>query len=89
MVHGRRERLGRARGIGSGVGRIRDTIDTLLGLMHVLVMLTRSGFRLKSPYWAWRTHTAFGSTPPVSLGHRLEALLSYARWARRIRRLGR
>jgi hypothetical protein len=68
---------------------IRDAIDTLLGLTHIGVMLARTGFRTSGRYWAWRTSTAFGSTPPRSGGDRLEALLAYARWTHRIRRLGR
>ncbi len=60
-----------------------------MGLAHVLVMLARSGFRMSSPYWRWRQSTALGEAPPRSIGRRTEALLGYARWVHRTRRLGR
>lgn len=68
---------------------IRDAVDTLIGLAHLGVMLARTGFRTSGRYWTWRTTTAFGETPPRSVSDRLEALLGYARWAHRMRRLGR
>ena len=68
---------------------IRDTLDTAVGLAHLLVMLARSGFRTSTPYWRWRQSTAFGDAPPRSVRARAEALLGYARWVRRTRRLGR
>ena len=68
---------------------IRAACDTLLGLIAVGVMLARTRFRTSGAYWSWRKSTAFGDAPPGGFVERLEALLAYARWVRRMRRMGR
>lgn len=68
---------------------VRDAMDTMMGLAGLLVMLGRSRFRPRSPYWAWRASTAWGASPPGTRAEMIAALLAYARWTRRMRRLGR
>lgn len=63
----------------------RTAIEGVLGLT-VLGFETR--FRLRGPYWQWRTHTAFPDGAPA--GGRAELVrlaLEYGAWAWRTRRL--
>ncbi|MHC4949063.1 MAG: hypothetical protein ACYTG1_12530 [Planctomycetota bacterium] len=67
---------------------MRRLLDTLGGLGLLLMLAARSGFRLRSGYWRWRTETAFGADPAARppRRERLRAILDYARWAYRMRR---
>lgn len=64
---------------------LREWPGALLELIR-LGWVTR--FRLGGAYWRWREETAFGRGSPPR-GARLAAVLGYAAWARRMRRLGR
>ncbi|MEM7756286.1 MAG: hypothetical protein AAF297_11685 [Planctomycetota bacterium] len=63
--------------------------DTVVGLFALFVLAVRTGFRVSGPnahpYWRWRHDTAQGkSAAPTSQSH---AVLEYARWIGRMRRL--
>ncbi|MFK7884404.1 MAG: hypothetical protein AB8F26_09525 [Phycisphaerales bacterium] len=63
----------------------RLLVEGLWGLF-LLGMATR--FRLRGPYWAWRTQTAFPNGSPA--GGRAELVrlaLEYGAWSWRTRRL--
>ncbi|MBT8484695.1 MAG: hypothetical protein HKO59_05170 [Phycisphaerales bacterium] len=67
---------------------MRWLVETAGGLLELVRLGGRSGFRLRGPYWRWRLETAFGSDrsawPPRR--QRLAAMLEYARWVYRMRR---
>lgn len=63
----------------------RTAIEGLLGLL-LLGLATR--FRLRGPYWAWRTQTAFpDGTPQGGRGELIRSALEYGAWSWRTRRL--
>jgi hypothetical protein len=65
---------------------LRETIGGAWELLR-LGALTR--FRLTGAYWRWRNETAFGADPArrPPRRQRLRAILDYARWVHRMRRL--
>jgi hypothetical protein len=60
-------------------------LDTLIGLVVIAGLLVRTRGRTDHPYWRWRRETAIGSGPPPTSNAR--AVLHYARWIGRMRRL--
>lgn len=63
----------------------RVVIEGLLGLT-ALGVATR--FRVRGPYWQWRTHTAFPTgTPQGGRAELVRLALEYGAWAWRTRRL--
>jgi hypothetical protein len=67
---------------------MRDAIDTVVGLARILGLVLASGFRVRGAYWSWRRHTAFGAGPEPRGMERVRAVLGYARWVARMRRMG-
>lgn len=65
---------------------LRWSLETGLGLLGVLMLATRSGFKLSGPYWSWRWHTAFGRGVPGKPELTM-SMLEYARWVYQMRRL--
>ncbi len=64
---------------------LRTLIEGVLGLT-TLGFATR--FRLRGPYWEWRTHTAFPEgTPAGGRSEMVRLALEYGAWAWRTRRL--
>lgn len=59
-----------------------------MGLIWLGVLVARSGFALKGPYWTWREATAFGNGTP-NKSDRRRAVLEYARWISAMRRAAR
>lgn len=65
---------------------MRTLANLILGPLELARLAVISRFRLRGKYWSWRWHTAFGrGTPPRP--ELLRALLRYAHWARKMRRL--
>ncbi len=67
---------------------VQGIIDILGGFWEILLLGVRGGFRSRSPYWKWRSETAFGSDPsrkPPILT-RVNAILAYGRWVYRMKR---
>ncbi len=67
---------------------MRNLLDTVAGLSDLLLLFAKTGFRLRSPYWQWRLHTAFGRGYP-SKREFARGMLEYARWVSRMRRAAR
>jgi hypothetical protein len=67
---------------------MRSLWDNITGTCELLRLAAISGFRLNSPYWKWRSQTAFADQPPAGR-QRWAAILEYARWVHKIRRLTR
>lgn len=65
---------------------VRAIVETALGLVGVGVLVVRSRFRLRGPYWQWRWHTAFGRGEP-SKRELIRGTLEYARWVYQMRRM--
>lgn len=72
--------------IAGASGWLRDTVGGLCELAR-LAALTR--FRFRGPYWRWRFETAIGRGKPRSRIELVRRVLSFGRWAHRMRRLGR
>lgn len=66
-------------------------IDTLVGLAALARLALRTGGRVSGanahPYWRWRHDTAEGTGPDRARLRRGHALIEYARWVGRMRRL--
>ncbi len=58
------------------MGRV---VDTLGGLWELGVLVVRSRFRLRGPYWRWRHETAFGTSAAArpTRWRRVLAVLGY------------
>lgn len=67
---------------------MRRLIDTLGGLWELLLLATKTRFRLNSAYWRWRHETAFGHDPArmPPRRERWRAILEYGRWVYRTKR---
>jgi hypothetical protein len=67
------------------MGRVGDTLG---GLWELLVLVVRSRFRLRGPYWRWRHETAFGArtTARPTRWRQLSAMLGYGRWVHQMKR---
>lgn len=65
---------------------LRWMLDTLGGCIELVRLGIITGFRMRGPYWTWRTQTAFGRGWPKTKGEQLASILEYARWVRRMRR---
>jgi len=60
----------------------------MTGLLALLMLGWRAGFRMNNPYWSWRLETAFGADeakrPPWRA--RCVAAVHYGRWVWAMRR---
>ncbi len=65
---------------------LRWILDSLGGAWELVRLGLITGFRLRGPYWTWRTQTAFGRGWPASRRERIASIFEYARWVRRMRR---
>ena len=61
-------------------------MNTLCGIFELVRLAWISRFRLKGPYWVWRTQTAFGRGVPADRVELLRSILEYGRWVHRMRR---
>ena len=61
---------------------------TLLGCCRLAGLLLRSRLRLRGRYWTWRRETAMGDSD-LGRGEKFRAVLEYARWLDRMRRISR
>lgn len=69
-------------------GWFRAICETVVGLVLLLGLLVRSGFRLRGAYWTWRRQTALGDERRGA-GETARAVLGYARWMARMRGVSR
>lgn len=69
---------------------MRHLIETIGGLWQLLRLGVITRFRFRGPYWQWRLETALGRDPERRPGRAavVHAMLDYARWVHRMRRLG-
>jgi hypothetical protein len=65
---------------------MRTLATLILGPIELARLALASRLRLRGKYWTWRWHTAFGRGAPPR-GELIWAMLRYARWAGRMRRL--
>ncbi|MEM9065471.1 MAG: hypothetical protein AAGB51_08280 [Planctomycetota bacterium] len=63
-------------------------LHAAFGLLWLVPVLSRTGFRTKGPYWDWRMETALGKSGTPPRGEGLKANLNYLAWVHRMRRLG-
>jgi len=68
---------------------MKHPIHALTALWSLLILASRTRFRLNGAYWSWRQETAFGADPSrwPSRRARREAMLHYGRWVHTMRRL--
>lgn len=67
---------------------MRHVLETLGGVWELVVLAWKSRLRLRSPYWKWRSETAFGNDlskrPP--LRERIHTIIEYGKWVHRMKR---
>jgi len=66
---------------------VRHLIDTACGLYELARLFVISRGRMRGAYWSWRRSTAMGDGSTLSPAQRKSAILEYARWIRRMRRM--
>jgi hypothetical protein len=67
---------------------LRRLLLTIGGLWELARLASLTRFRMGGRYWQWRRETAFGAHPDrIPAAERRRAILEYARWVYRMRRL--
>mgnify|MGYP006865134474 CR=1 FL=1 len=65
---------------------MRYLIETIGGIWELLLLLVKSGMRLRGKYWRWRIITATGNEK-MTITKVLKNAIDYGRWIYRMKRL--